>query len=198
MLSNIGRAAIKRVGAGTSRSSTHSVVLSPWNRWINGSSKAVNGFPGRTQFSLLLPRLYATATKATQTPAPKKTSTAKAKTTKATPKKAAAKKPAKKKVKKALAKKPKAKPKAKPKKKVLTVEQQKRAEIRELKKTALSPPKGTPSSAWTVLWADFVKQRRAGTSVKEVALEASAKYKSLTPAELEVYQCITPIPSTLN
>jgi len=145
--------------------------------------------------------LYATATKTTQTPAPKKTSAAKAKTTKATPKKATkkpAKKPVKKKVKKAVAKKPKAKSKTKPKKKVLTVEQQKRAEIRELKKTALSPPKGSPSNAWTVLWVDLVKQRRAETSVKEIGLEASAKYKSLTPAELEVYQCIAPISSALN
>ena len=88
--------------------------------------------------------------------------------------------------------KPKIKPKIKPKtragalgkpraKKALTKEQQDKKQIRDLKTTALKPPKRHPSSAYHVLVAEVAKESHIMNS-----RAASIKYKELLPEELEV------------
>lgn len=84
-----------------------------------------------------------------------------------------------------------AKSKAKPKvrvKRILTADQvakasakKERARITELKAKSLTPPKLLPATAYLVVNAEIAK---ASHGVK--AKEASAKYKSLRPEELEV------------
>jgi hypothetical protein len=81
----------------------------------------------------------------------------------------------------------KPKPKAKPKKKVITEEQKQKAELKALKVTALTPPKGKPATAWAVLLTDMMKNHTSGDKrVASASAEAAAKYKSLTTEELEV------------
>jgi hypothetical protein len=192
MLSAIGRAAVRRVVAGGTQS-TNQALRSIWHiQRVDSTQNASNTSSG-PRFTLPIRRLYATTTKATTIAKPK-TTKAKPKAKKAAPKKKAVKKPVKKVVKK------KAKPKAKPVKKVKKVltEAQKsklaatkeRVHLKELKELALSPPPRTGVSAWNVVLAELAKTtpQTAGqrVTVATIAKDASAKYKSLTPAELEV------------
>jgi outer membrane biosynthesis protein TonB len=187
MLSNTGRAAIRRVGAGASHQSTNRVIQSLWHlQRVHKSNSAVSSSSLR-QFPIALGRSYATTTKATK-PKPKTSNKAKAKPT---AKKAAPKKQVKKAVKKPK-KKVVAKPK--PKRRVLTEEQKEksklqkqRAELKALKATALTPPKLKPATAWAVLFTESVIRDGKGVSnVSSVTKDASAKYKSFTAEELEV------------
>ncbi|KAG0649936.1 Non-histone chromosomal 6 [Hyphodiscus hymeniophilus] len=191
MLSSIGRAAIRRGGAGASYKSTNRVLQRIL--LLQRVAKANNvGSPfSLRQFSSSLLRSYATTTaKAkpkTKTSAPKAKSTAK---------KAAPKKPVKKAVrakpKRKVASKPK--PKAKPRKKVLTPKQKERTErqkqtleLKSLKATALTLPKAKPATVWTVILTEAVGK---SSSLTLGTKEASAKYKSLTASELEHYNHI--------
>lgn len=126
-----------------------------------------------------LRRFYATAVKATK-PKTKASSAAKTKTMPKT-KKAAPKKS----VKKAVKKKPKKKVAKKPKKKVLTEEQKKRAAVRALKVTALTPPTHKPNSAWLVFLSKLVKDNKS-SPLSGIAKEASISFKAITTEELEV------------
>ena len=91
-------------------------------------------------------------------------------------------------------KKAKAKSKAKPKpkkRKVLTEKQKEQKAIRaqrdkiaELKETALTPPHGTPWTAWTVFVDEMTKRENLG--VIKAVKEASPKFKQLSPEQLEV------------
>ncbi|KAI9816391.1 MAG: hypothetical protein M1832_005058 [Thelocarpon impressellum] len=67
-------------------------------------------------------------------------------------------------------------------KKVLTEEEKTKAEIKRLKAAALSEPKGLPRTAWSVLSAEMAQVSHSLQST-----EASARYKALTPVELEHY-----------
>jgi hypothetical protein len=181
MLSTIGRAAVRRVVAGGA-ASTNRAFPSIWHLQHVGiyyDSKS------SLKFHLSQGRSYATATKAA--PKPK---TTKPKTTK--PKKAVAKKvvkkPAKKVARKKAVKKPKPKPR-KPAKKILTEEQARKVAVKDLKAKALSPPKQKPISAWTVLAAEYAKEH-ASSMPSTGWKDASAKYKGLGPAELEVNRSI--------
>jgi len=128
------------------------------------------------------------ATKAAKKPAPKKT-TPKAKPTvksKAKPRIKAKPKPKKK---------AKAKPKPKPKRKVLTdaqktakADKKKKENIKKLRETALTPPHGTPASAWSVLLAETVKAPggAAAGALGATSKAASTKFRQLTPEQLEV------------
>jgi hypothetical protein len=171
MLSNIGRAAIRRVGAGGNQS-TARIFQSAWNLQRGDTSKNADNASIHPQLLFSLRRSYAAATKATQTTRgqPKTAATAKPKTKKAV------KKPVKKATKK---------PKGRPVKKVVTEEQKGKADLKKLKLTALTLPKGLPSSAWKVLLQETIPK---GTTTPFVTLskEAAVKYKSLTPEELEV------------
>ncbi|KAL9121728.1 MAG: hypothetical protein Q9187_001709 [Circinaria calcarea] len=117
---------------------------------------------------------------------------------KASPKPKATKKT---KVKKPKAKEPAAKePKVKPApkrrgRKALTEEQKsaaaakaKREQIKELKKTALKPPKGLMTTAFQVVLAEQIKEGK--TDLPTSAKIASEKYKNLIPEELEHYNHI--------
>lgn len=195
MLSNIGRASIRRVGAGASSTSTNNLLRGIWQlhhvkNTDNNSTSSV-----RSQFSLPLRRLYATITKTPAVAKPKTkvaAKTTKPKAKKVVPKKAV-KKPKKKvvKPKKKVAKKVAKKPKAR---KVLTDTQKQkivakkgRDELQALKQTALlsEAPKGKPSTAWKVLMNDVVA-KSSSSGIGGPSKEASVKYKSLTPKELEV------------
>lgn len=185
MLSSIGRAAIRRVGAGASHPSTNRVLQSLRHLQRVDKSNNVASNSALYQFFTSFRRSYATTTQATK-PKTKTSVTAKAKPKTKT---AAPKKPVKKAVKKKAVAKPK--PKAKPKKKVLTDEQKQKAELKALKATALTPPKGKPSTAWMVVLSEMMKKAAAtpgGTT--SVAKEAAARYKSLTTEELEHYNHI--------
>lgn len=87
--------------------------------------------------------------------------------------------------------KPKPKPKAKPKpraRKVLTAEEKaskkSKAVVAKLKESVLVAPKKLPDTAWLVINSEFIKGK--GVTVSSVSKEASAKYRSLSPEELEV------------
>jgi hypothetical protein len=180
MLSTIGRAAVRRVVA-PGPQSTNSAFRSIWhlqnvgtfhNQKITSTLRKTSFHPGRT---------YATATKV----APKSKTTTKT----ATPKK----KPVAKKAVKKVAKKKKVvkklKPKLKgrtPKKKILTEEEAKKVVVKDLKVKALTLPKKLPQTAWTVLASEMSKAKPTDPRVVSGMVEASAKYKSLSPAELEV------------
>ncbi|KAH6678359.1 hypothetical protein B0J14DRAFT_320626 [Halenospora varia] len=176
MLSTIGRAAIRR-GAGAG-SSTNRIIQSTWLLQRANSRTGSDSQRDSSFLSIANKRAFATATKTVAKPKTTATTTKpKAKTTtKST--KAKAKKSVKK---KAAAKKPA------PKKKVvkqLTEEQKKKAVIRELKKTALKPPKGLGSTPWIVFCGDSLSADKA-VSLKNSMSEIAAKYQSLSPAELE-------------
>ena len=119
----------------------------------------------------------------------------------ATKKPAAPKKPTKSKPKpKARPKtKAKAKPKPKPRRRVLTDQQKAKRiatkenlDIKKLKELALAPPTQLPSTAWLVVIQQTVKDGDAGKGLDArkrlggSAKAAAAKYKSLSPEELEV------------
>jgi len=178
MLSTIGRAAVRRVVA-PGPQSTNSAFRSIWhlqnvgafhNQKISSTLRKTSFSPGRT---------YATATKV----APKSKTTTKTAKPK---KKPVAKKAVKKAVKKVVKKlKPKLKARP-PKKKILTEEEAKKAVVKDLKAKALILPKRLPRTAWTVLATEFSKANPTNPRVASAMVEASAKYKSLSPAELEV------------
>ncbi|KAF7860753.1 hypothetical protein EAF04_008271 [Stromatinia cepivora] len=202
MLSNIGRAAIKRIGG--SHVSTNRFLATFWQlQRVEGQQNAEFILKAPSA-SLLARRLYATATKATQTktttvkePVAKKTPAKKPtaeepaaeKSVTKKPTKTAAKKPAKKPAKK-LAKKPVKKAvKAKSKKgskakKPLTDSQQLRRKLRELKVTALISeiPKQKPESGYRVLNQELAIGSK---DITVVAKESAARYKSASTAELE-------------
>ena len=132
----------------------------------------------------------APTTKAAKVPRPRKTTAKAAPKAKSKPKP----KPREKAKPKAKAKaKPKPKPKPKPKRKVLSeIQKQQKAakaqrdKVAALKNLALKIPIGAPSSAWSVLLVESVKGQRSGSaSVVNGTKEASQKYKSLSPEELE-------------
>ena len=189
MLSSIGRAAIRRVGAGASQSSTTRVFQSGWCLQRVYTSKNADNASVHLQFSLALQRAYATATKAIQT------SKGRPKGSKAKPKTrgAASKKVAKKPVKKKAAKKTAPKPKRKPAKKVVITEAQKaKEEVKKLKLIALTPPKALPKTAWSILLQEMIPKGSTG-SLATLSKEAAARYKTLTAEELEVKsQCLIP------
>ncbi|KAL8967748.1 MAG: hypothetical protein Q9183_002775 [Haloplaca sp. 2 TL-2023] len=87
------------------------------------------------------------------------------------------------------------KAKAKPKKKAQTPEEKSRLAIKQLKITALTPPKGLPATALQVILIEVTqkgKNEATGQGQKVPALMASAatKYRSLTPEEREHYNHI--------
>jgi hypothetical protein len=166
MLSNVARAAIRRVGAGAVHPSTNRVFQSIWRiqqlRTLESTESAVLS----SGFSFTLRRTLATAATTRATSAKPKT-------------KRAAKKPKKK-----AAAKPKAKGRPK---KVLSAEEKAKLRIRELKAIALSNPKLKPSTAWTVLVSEQVAGNiPQGKSLGSLVGEAATKYKSLSPNELDV------------
>jgi hypothetical protein len=183
MLSTIGRAAVRRVVA-PGPQSTNGAFRSIWHLQNVGTfhNQKISSTLQKTSFSS--GRTYATATKV----APKSKTTTKT----AKPKKPVAKKAVKKTVKKAAKKKKvvkKLKPKIKgrsPKKKILTEEEAKKVVVKDLKAKALILPKRLPRTAWTVLASEFSKANPTNPRVGTAMVEASAKYKSLSPAELEV------------
>lgn len=192
MLSDIGRAAIRKTGArvGTSNASTNRVFQSIWRLQRVDRSRKVDNAADRTQLPLSLRRLYATTTKATQTAVPKPkrvaTTTTKVKKPGKLPKKAV-KKPAAKKPKKKAAIKPKPKPKKKIKK-VITPEEKEKTSLKALKAAALSPPKQKPSTAWKVLVSEIAAEKAgSGGTASLWSKEAASKYRSLSPQELEEY-----------
>lgn len=127
-----------------------------------------------------------TTTAAKKAPTTSKTKAAKKPAVKKTSPKA--KPTAKSKAKPRIKPKPKAgkKPKPKPKpKKVLTEAQKKAATIKELKVTALTTPHSRPFTAWTVLAAESQGASTTGSLTSKMK-EASAKFKNLSPEQLEV------------
>ncbi|KAF7912728.1 uncharacterized protein EAF01_001749 [Botrytis porri] len=200
MLSNFGRAAFKRIGR--SNLSTNRLLATVRQSQRVEGQHNVEPTLKASSASFLARRLYATATKATQTktviekkpvakkaPAKKSTTDAKPavkKSTKTTAKKTAkpVKKPAKKPAKKTVTKKPGLKPK-----KQLTDSQKLRLKLKGLKDIAFlkEAPKQVPDTAYSVLLIELVKK---GTSAVDAAKEASEKYKSASPAELERLQQI--------
>ena len=153
----------------------------------------------RSTSPVSLGRGYATATKA----APKsKTTTTKSKTTttkSAKSKKPVAKKAAKKPVKKTATKKRKtvkklkSKPVGRPRTKIPTEEDKKKAVVKVLKAQALAIPKKQPWTAWMVFNAE--DSRANPVSVANAGprmADAANRYKSMSPAELEV---IDPYPT---
>ncbi len=184
MLSAIGRASLRRVVAGASRS-TNTATRSLWRlQRVNGKAAENALISLGTPFSLQ--RAFATAVKVAPAKAVKTTTTK----SKAKPKtKAKAKKAAKKPLKKAkkLVKKPKKK------KAILTPEKKKelkaKFDLKRLKETALSLPKSKPSTAWQIFLQEHLKagslsggENQLASLVKSLA----PRYRSMTVAELEV------------
>ena len=177
MLSSIGRAAVRKVVAEAPQS-TNRAFQSIWHLQRVKRLQNVDNASAHPRLGFSFRRSYVTATKA----APKKKSTAKQGAAKPKAKKAAPKKVVKKAVKKKVVK--KTKPKAK---KVLTEQQKTRADVKKLKETALATPKRLPSTAWSVVLDEATRGSAGGpSSIGSAATTAAAKYKALTPAELEV------------
>jgi len=183
MLSTIGRAAIRRVGAGANASSTNRVLQSGWHlQRLDRSQNAENAFHANF---VPLARQYVTASKTTQTKKPRAKAASNSGPKPKSKLKRAPKAPAKKAPKKKVAKKVVKKKAKVVKKKVLTPEQQTRQKIRELKKVALSAPTRKPETAWMVM-LDETRSGAAPGESQTVMKTASAKYKSLSPEELQV------------
>ncbi|KAM0136151.1 hypothetical protein ACHAP3_004774 [Botrytis cinerea] len=197
MLSNVGRAAIKRIGG--SNLSTNRLLATVCQLQRVEGQQNVESTLKASSTSFLARRLYATATKTTQTetvvekkpvakkaPAKKSTTAAKPpvkKSTKTTTKKTA--KPVKKPVKKIKSAKETVAKKRGPKpKKQLTDAQKLKLKLKELKAIAFlkEAPKQIPDTAYSLMFMDLVKK---GTSVIDAAKQASEKYKSASTAELE-------------
>lgn len=157
MLSTIARAAIRRIGAGALRPSTNQVSQRTWQ----GQRLQI---PKNSGFSHISRRSLATATGTRKTSAKPKT------------KKKAAKKPKKK-----VAAKRKTKPK-----KVLTPEEKTKLKVKELKAVALSLPTQKPSTAWMVMVSDSLSGGKLDTKLSAAMSDISARYKALSPSELEV------------
>ncbi|KAK0115368.1 hypothetical protein ONS96_013826 [Cadophora gregata f. sp. sojae] len=197
MLSNIGRASVRRVVA-RGPQSTNQALQGLWQfQRVETLQNADNASSG-PRFAFYLQRSYATATKVATKPKASKTTTTKPKTTKAAkkPVKKAVKKPTKKPAKKPVKKKAVAKKPAKKPKKVLSeaqklrIEDKKRREnLKALKEAALEIPKSKPSTAWSILLAE-VMRGTTGESMGTLSAAAARKYKSLSAAELESYNHI--------
>ncbi|KAJ5893926.1 hypothetical protein N7495_005617 [Penicillium taxi] len=110
-----------------------------------------------------------------------KAETSEDKPKKAPNKKAAAKKPTKPLVKKPLTEKQKEKQKETKKK------QKARAELAELKKTALEPPTKLPKTTWRVAFREMFPQSKGETNSENFALTIAA-VKNLSDAELEPFR----------
>lgn len=181
MLSTIGRAAVRRVVTPRPQS-TNGTFRSLWYLHCAGTFHRAQGTSAVSKSSFYPERSYATATKASSKPKSTTTKTAKLK------KKPAVKKAVKKPLKK-IAKKKKVlkKPvkKVVKKKKILSEEDAKKATVKALKAKALSIPKQKPAAAWTVFVAEYAAAN-PNVPLTAYATEAAAKYKSLTPPELEV------------
>ncbi|CAG8950527.1 hypothetical protein HYFRA_00002734 [Hymenoscyphus fraxineus] len=182
MLSIIGRAAIRRSGGYGSTI-----------KFVSHNLTNVSRTSFLKQFAPPSARTFATAKVALKVKATKG-ATAKPKTKAAPAKKAPAKKAPAKKVAKKVAKKPVKKPvkkKAKPAvkkpkaKKALTPEQKKKIENKKLKTLLLSPPTLKPDTVWKIIISEAAGK---GKGVENFSKEASARYKSLSAAELEAYQ----------
>lgn len=157
-------------------------------------------------------RSYATTAAATKPTATVKRAV-KAKAAKKAPSKAkatskttkAAKKPARKtaaskakpKPKKATAKKPAPKKRVK---KVLTPEEKQKALVKELRKTALKEPvTHTAVTAYQCYIGEMTKSAtKTGATASSGLIEASRKFKELTPAEIEVSPQRVNLPSMLT
>lgn len=192
MLSTIGKAAIRRVGAGAGASHSRRVAQCTWQlqRLSVSQNSAQTESSHNLQFSLPHGRSYVTATKTVTKPRAKKAATT---TKKPAAKKVAAKKPA--------AKKPKKKKvvaKKKPIKKVLTEEQlarrkekEDKTKIKELKALALlDEPKSLPSTAWRIVFGEGVPAQIAAageTDLKAASAQLVQKYKNLSASEREVW-----------
>ena len=137
-------------------------------------------------------RLYATSLKTTKTvtKVSKTSAKPKLKTKKA---KAEAKAVKTKPVKKKAVKKVAAKPKKKPRK-VLTPAEKEKAIIKKLKADALfTAPKQKPATVWMSVVAQEMSKGVSGPAGIQVA---AAKYKSLSPTEIEVRKppvCLLPL-----
>lgn len=191
MLSSIGRAAVRRVVA-PGPQSTNSAFRSVWHLQHVGSFHHPKGSSALDKSCFSLGRAYATATKAA--PKSKKTTTKSAK-----PKNPVAKKAAKKPVKKtATKKKKKAVKKLKSKsvgrpRKILTEEDKKKAVVKALKAQALAIPKKLPFTAWMVFNAEDARANPVSVANGGPrSADAANRYKSMSPAELEV---IDPYPT---
>ncbi|KAL8715247.1 MAG: hypothetical protein Q9220_001205 [cf. Caloplaca sp. 1 TL-2023] len=161
----------------TPTSSTFSASL-PYRPYATKAVSRPKAHTGRTTSA---PRKKAPTAKAT---APKPAAAVK----KAAPKTAKPKSKSKPrtKAKATKARKKPAKPKAK-KKKTVSSEEKIRLLIKELKITALTPPKRLVSSAFSVILAEKAKEERSRPGLGNSAKEASAFYKSLTPEQREHY-----------
>jgi len=201
MLSQIGRAAIRRIGAGTPQPSTNQVGRSILQlQRVRASAHAKNDSRFAQATFPLLHRFYATASKSTQTTNTKsKTPTVRKPRTKAVAPKNVANKTSTKAAKKPVKK---AAPKAtsKPTKKVLTPEQRKelleKRKVVELSEAALldGPSKPGKHTVFNRVVSETLtgkgKDETLATNnnrFREAIQESLEKYKSLTPAELEKY-----------
>ncbi|KAE9376948.1 hypothetical protein N431DRAFT_401543 [Stipitochalara longipes BDJ] len=195
MLSTIGRAAVRRL-LGRGHQSTNSALRSLWHLQYVGTFQDPKRISALPKSYVSLGRCYATATKAASKPRAATTKTAKPKK-KAVARKAV-KKPIKKVAKKKVVKKLKPKPKGRPRK-ILSAEEAKKDAVKAQKAKALSLPKNLPQTAWTVLASEWAKahpsQPATGTSPLTAA---AAKYKSLSPAELEHYNHLANQNKTAN
>ncbi|RFU35936.1 hypothetical protein B7463_g332, partial [Scytalidium lignicola] len=185
MLSAIGRAAIRRLGVRTAQSSTNRLAQSSWPASRVHTFKDSTAALRHAQYITISARSYAAAASvASKKPKTKSPAASKAKSTKKSG------------TKKAATKTPTAKTK-KPAKKELTEEQKQRLqikkekeEIKKLKEIALfSEPKSIVDSAWGIVLKEHMKANAVkGAKIDGTpAKEASEKYKSLSPSELEQY-----------
>lgn len=139
-------------------------------------------------------RAYATATRTKAKPKPKaKATTKKSPAKKTATRKTAAKKPVKKKavkktVKKKVVKKPASKRRGLTERQKMLKEKAKvRANILQLKETALEEPKKLPQSAWSLYLGEYHRNVSDGErSAPEVAKKASEAFKTISSSEMEV------------
>ncbi|KAK8216196.1 hypothetical protein IWZ01DRAFT_193530 [Phyllosticta capitalensis] len=141
-------------------------------------------------------RAYATATRTKAKPKPKaKATTKKSPAKKTATRKTAAKKPVKKKavkktVKKKVVKKPAPKRRGLTERQKMLKEKAKvRANILQLKETALEEPKKLPQSAWSLYLGEYHRNVSDGErSAPEVAKKASEAFKTISSSEMERLQ----------
>lgn len=175
MLSTIGRAAIKRLGARPAATSANRLVQSFWSTSRVDTSNDFVSALSYAQYMKSQTRSYAAAATGTTKKSQTKSSTG---------------------TKKSGAKKAKKTTKAKKPAKELTEEQKERLqakkekeEIKKLKETALlSQPKPIVDSTWGLVLQESMKANATkGAKVNGApSKEASEKYKSLSSYELEV------------
>lgn len=71
-------------------------------------------------------------------------------------------------------------------KRASTAEDKERLQLKKLTAEALKPPQLLPASAWIVLLAEVAKSSTGVADIGQAAKKASARYASLSSAELEV------------